>query len=175
MANIRRALPGDAEALAALKRETFRESFVDGGFRVAYPPDDLATFIAKSYALAVVAAELANPERASWVAEDETGRLLGYTQVGPCKLPHDEADAREGELYQLYVRGEAQGVGLGRALLDAALDHLAATRPGRVWLGVWSGNISAQRVYERRGFSKVGDYRFPVGTWLDEEFIFRRD
>ena len=77
-------------------------------------------------------------------------------------------------LYQLYVRNCAQGLGLGRALLDVALDHLATHRPGPVWLGVWSGNLKAQSVYEKRGFAKVGEYRFAVGSWFDEEFIFRK-
>ena len=102
------------------------------------------------------------------------GRLLGYAQVGPCKLPHPEVTADHGELYQIYVRREAQGLGLGKRLLAIALDHLAATRPGPVWLGVWSGNHKAQAVYRKIGFDKVGEYQFPVGAWRDEEYIFRR-
>jgi ribosomal protein S18 acetylase RimI-like enzyme len=66
---------------------------------------------------------------------------------------------------------EAQGLGAGRALLDAALEWLGGRR---IWLGVWSGNGRAQRVYEKRGFVKVGEYRFRVGETLDEELIFRR-
>ncbi|MFN7147173.1 MAG: GNAT family N-acetyltransferase, partial [Myxococcota bacterium] len=73
------------------------------------------------------------------------------------------------------VRREAQGARLGALLLDRALAHLAAHRPGPVWLGVWSGNHKAQAFYAGRGFAKVGDYRFAVGAWLDEELIFRRD
>jgi ribosomal protein S18 acetylase RimI-like enzyme len=100
--------------------------------------------------------------------------LLAYAHVGPCKLPHPEASPDAGELYQIYARTEAHGLGLGRQLLDVALDHLARTRPGPVWLGVWSGNLKAQAIYAARGFMKVGEYRFPVGNWFDEEFIFRR-
>lgn len=170
---LRRPGAGEAEALAALKLATFRETFVDGGFAIPYPPADLAVFERDSYAPAKVAAELADPERATWVAE-AGGRLAGYAQVGPCKLPHRDVAHAHGELYQLYVRGDAQGSGLGRLLLDAALDHLAAARPGPVWLGVWSGNIRAQAIYARRGFAHVGGYRFPVGSWYDDEFIFRR-
>jgi len=83
--------------------------------------------------------------------------------------------AEDAELYQLYILREAQGLKLGKALLATALDHLAATRPGPIWLGVWSGNVKAQAVYLAKGFSKVGDYRFKVGSWYDDEFIFRRD
>jgi len=173
MAQIRLARPDDAPALAGLKLASFRQTFLDEGFGIPYPPADLALFEATSYAEAVVAAEIADPGRRNWVAKRD-GRLIGYAQVGPCKLPHSEARPDHGELYQLYVLREAQGLKLGKALLDAALDHLAAARPGPVWLGVWSGNAKAQAVYAAKGFEKVGDYRFRVGSWYDEEYIFRK-
>jgi ribosomal protein S18 acetylase RimI-like enzyme len=169
---LRNARPEDAESVAALKLATFRETFVDS-FTIPYPPDDLAAFEAATYAPAQVAAELADPEHATWIAETD-GRMIGYAHVGPCKLPHPEVSPGAGELYQLYVRGEAQGLGFGGRLLTVALNHLARTRPGPVWLGVWSGNLHAQAVYAAHGFVKVGEYGFPVGKWRDEEYIFRR-
>jgi hypothetical protein len=54
------------------------------------------------------------------------------------------------------------------------LDHLAAMRPGPVWLGIWSGNVRAQAIYAACGFVPVGTYRFPVGSWFDDELIYRR-
>ena len=169
---LRPAQPDDVVRLAALKLETFRETFIDG-FAIPYPPADLALFEAASYSPAAVAGELADSGRMNWLVEAD-GRLLAYAQVGPCKLPHPEVKQGEGELYQIYVRSEAQGLGLGKQLLATALDHLAATRPGAVWLGVWSGNRKAQAVYRKIGFDKVGEYQFPVGSWRDEEYIFRR-
>ncbi len=100
MTMLRAALPADLPALAALKLRTFRETFGPDGFAIPYPAGDLARFEEESYAPARVAAELADPARATWVA-DEGGALVGYAQVGPCKLPHDEVRAGEGELYQL--------------------------------------------------------------------------
>jgi len=169
---IRPATPDDVEALAALKLATFRETFVEG-FAIPYPLEDLALFEQASYAPATIAAELANPDHATWVAE-AGAHLLGYAHVGPCKLPHPDVRPGAGELYQLYVRGKAQGMGLGGRLLTITLDHLEAVRPGPAWLGVWSGNLRAQAVYAARGFMRVGAYRFPVGDWFDDEFIYRR-
>jgi ribosomal protein S18 acetylase RimI-like enzyme len=175
MVQIRPARADDAPALAELKLTTFRQTFLEEGFGIPYPPADLAIFEADSYSEAAVAGDLANPARQTWVAEDETGRLIAYAQVGPCKLPHPEASTDHGELYQLYVRREAQGLKLGKRLLELSMDHLAKTRPGApVWLGVWSGNEKAQQVYLAKGFAKVGDYRFKVGSWYDEEYVFRK-
>ncbi len=171
---LRRATLADVAPLAALKLDTFRATFLDEGFGIPYPPADLAIFEAQSYGLPAIEAELADPELATFVAEAEGG-LLGYAKVGPCKLPHPEVKPGDGELGQLYLHRAAQGLGLGRRLMDMALAHLAAHRPGPVWLGVWSGNHKAQKFYHAYGFRKVGDYLFPVGDWRDEEFIFRRD
>lgn len=172
-ATIRRAAPGDADALSKLKIATFRETFVEG-FAIPYPPEEQALFEEASLSRGAVAAELADTGCATWIAGDGE-EMIGYATVGACKLPHPDALPGAGELRQLYLRAPAQGLGLGRDLLDMALDHLAITRPGPVWLGVWSGNLRAQHFYAARGFAKVGDYRFPVGrNWHDEEFIFRR-
>ncbi|RVT92476.1 GNAT family N-acetyltransferase [Sphingomonas crocodyli] len=170
---IRAARPEDAPALAALKLETFRQTFLTDGFAIPYPPADLAIFERDSYDPAVVAREIADPGRATWVAERD-GTLIAYAQVGPSKLPHPDVREGHGELYQLYALKSAQGLGLGGQLLDLTLNHLGETRPGPIWLGVWSGNLKAQAVYAKRGFSKVGEYEFPVGAWRDHEFIFRR-
>ncbi|MDY6925211.1 MAG: GNAT family N-acetyltransferase, partial [Pseudomonadota bacterium] len=35
-------------------------------------------------------------------------------------------------------------------------------------------NAKAQAMYAARGFEKVGEYQYPVGDWLDDEFILRR-
>lgn len=168
---LRPAHPRDTAALARLKLATFRETFVDE-FNIPYPPGELALFEEASYAPATVAAELADPARATWIAQSG-GRMVGYAQVGACKLPHPEVRPDAGELYQLYIEKAAQGSGVGRQLLGVALNHLSRTRPGPVWLGVWSGNRKAQDFYMRHGFAKAGDYRFLVGRhWYDDEFIF---
>ncbi|HZU64103.1 MAG TPA: GNAT family N-acetyltransferase [Novosphingobium sp.] len=169
---LRAARPADAPALAALKLACFRETFLEG-FAIPYPPADRALFEAASYGEGPVAAEIADPAHRTWVMEEEGGALVAYAHVGPAKLPHAEVAPGDGELYQLYLLRRVQGRGLGKVLLDHALDHLAAAG-APVWLGVWSGNLKAQHVYAGRGFAVVGGYQFPVGAWRDDELIMRR-
>jgi diamine N-acetyltransferase len=171
---LRPATAADVPALAALKLVCFRETFLDG-FGVPYPPADLARFETESYGEATIAAELANPSHMSWVCAAHDGALLAYAHAGPSKLPHAEVTPTSGELYQIYVRSAAQGMGLGRQLLATSLDWLATNYPGPLWLGVWSGNARAQAVYAAAGFRKVGDYHFMVGDHRDDEYIYRRD
>lgn len=74
-------------------------------------------------------------ERRVWVAQSGD-RLLGFA-------------AMEGQwLEQLYVDPEAQGRGVGRALLDAAKE----ASPGGLLLHVFTRNVRARRFYEAAGF-----------------------
>ncbi|MDE1916647.1 MAG: GNAT family N-acetyltransferase [Sphingomonadales bacterium] len=171
---IRLARAQDLAALSALKLICFRETFGPEGFDIPYPADDIARFEVDAYGLAKVSAELADRRECTWVVEDETGALVAYARVAPCKLPHDDVRDDDLELCQLYLRRSAQGAGLGKRLLDHALSWMEQRRPRSLWLGVWQGNLRAQHVYAGRGFAIVGDYRFAVGQWRDEEFIMRK-
>lgn len=169
---IRRAVPEDAPALADLGRETFIETFIEG-FAIPYPAEDLAAYIARVYAPGAYAARIADPAQAVWLA-GPAECPLAYAVAGPCGLPHSEAHPSDGELKLLYVRREAQGAGFGPVLLEAALTWLEREGPRPLWIGVWSGNTRAQKLYARRGFAKAGEYDFPVGRWIDREWILHR-
>jgi ribosomal protein S18 acetylase RimI-like enzyme len=169
-----RILPVESHHIPALS-ELAIASFVET-FGHLYPPEDLAAYLHKSYAEAALAAEVADAAQFWRIVFDETGRAAAYLQCGPVSLPHPEADpSREGELKRLYIHSDYQGRGLGRDLLNLALDHLnehygAAAQ----WIGVWSQNHKAQKLYISAGFEKVGDYLFAVGETRDEEFILRK-
>jgi len=153
--------------LTALGRETFTATFGH-----LYPPDDLAAFLDEAHTPGQYAAWARDPAYGLWVAE-RGGAAIGYALAGPNTLPHPDAAPGDGELKRIYVTRAAQGAGAGSRLLNAALDWL--TRPGRpLWIGVWSENHGAQKLYERHGFVKAGEYEFPVGRTRDREFILKR-
>ena len=163
---LRIASAADADTLSAIGRSTFSETFGH-----LYPPEDLAAFL-ENHAPDHYRTWLSDPAYRLWLAEKQ-GRVVGYALAGACKLPHPEVTPSCGELVRIYVSQEAQGAGAGSILLKATLDWLQT--PGRtLWIGVWSGNHGAQKLYGRHGFSKAGTYEFPVGETRDLEYILRR-
>jgi diamine N-acetyltransferase len=162
----------DAPALATLGRQTFIDTFVTG-FGIPYPADDLALFLDASFSPEATATKLKEPGAAWWVAERD-GALLAFANAGPNTLPHSDGRASHAELRRLYVSKAAQGLGLGTRLLTLSLDWMQAHTDGPLWIGVWSGNLKAQKLYAAHGFDKAGEYQYPVGRWLDDEFILRR-
>jgi GNAT superfamily N-acetyltransferase len=169
---IRAPSPADAEALGTLGRQTFIDTFVNG-FGIPYPTGDLEAFLHASFSAEATAAKLAESGAAWWVAERH-GALLAFANAGPNTLPHPDAQPSHAELRRLYVAKEAQGLGLGTKLLSVSLDWMEANTDGPLWIGVWSGNLKAQKLYAAYGFRKAGEYQYPVGAWLDDEFILRR-
>jgi len=165
---LRRATVDDAHTLSRLGSETFAQTFGD-----SYRPKDLDQFLQQSYSPASFAKALGQSVYQIWIAEHR-GVPIGYAQCGPCKLPHPEASPSHGELQRLYVLQEYHGCGVGTQLLNTALAELARAYPGPLWVGVWSENHGAQRLYARYGFEKVGEYGFPVGETIDREWILRR-
>lgn len=166
---LRRATIEDADTVSSLGARTFTETFAH-----LYPPEDLETFLAYAYGLERTRNDLAHPDKATWLLEDEDGEAIGYALAGPCDLPHDDVRPGDGELKRVYVLKSHQGGGRGSALLNTALDWLEKDGPRPLWIGVWSENFGAQRLYGRLGFAKVGEYHFPVGETRDLEFILRR-
>ena len=171
---IRPPVDTDAAALGVLGRQTFLDTFVaEDGFAIPYPADDLAAFLEASFSVEATRTKLAEPGAAWWVAE-RAGTLLAFANAGPNTLPHPEAAPGHAELRRLYVSRAAQGLGLGTRLLAVALEWMEANTDGPLWIGVWSGNLKAQKLYAAYGFEKAGEYQYPVGTWRDDEFILRR-
>ena len=62
------------------------------------------------------------------------------------------ADERTGEIYVIGVAPDAQGSGLGRALVVAGLERLARKRFGRAMLYVAADNDAAIGLYRSLGF-----------------------
>lgn len=162
----RPALAADAAALAKFAADTFVTTF-----GALYPPEDLATYLAKSYGEAIQRGELEDPAVATWLAFRGEA-LIGYAQAGPVdmKVAHALADR---ELYRLYVTAEAKGAGVAQALMDRIIDSARADRAEALWLSVWENNLRAQAFYKRYRFEHVGEHKFMVGGTADRDFIWR--
>ena len=196
---IRRATPADAEALSALSRTCFTQTFGH-----LYAPSDLDAFLDEAYAPDILLAELEDPDRATWLIFDDpsdedgdpspspaddpnapepqsqapassaTQAPIGYVTACPAHLPHPDVSPDDGEIQRLYILQGHQGGGRGTALLTTALEWLERDGPRTLWIGVWSENYGAQRFYARHGFEIVGEYSFMVGDHADHELITRR-
>ena len=72
--------------------------------------------------------------------------------------------ALDAHLEELYVVPERRGYGLGRALLEAAMDHARERGAARIDLNTSTNDVAAVRRYESVGFTNRE--RWPNGTTM---------
>ncbi|MGY6023154.1 N-acetyltransferase family protein [Streptomyces spinosirectus] len=134
---LRPASPADAEAVA----EIWREGWRDG--HLGHVPDVLvAVRTAESFA-----------ERTVERIGDTTVAVAGGAVVGFVMVVGDEAE-------QLYVATEHRGAGVAGALLGHAEKVVRDSGHERVWLAVATGNARARRFYERQGWVDEGAFNY---------------
>lgn len=165
-AGLRRAVPEDAPALAALAAEAFVAAFGH-----LYRPEDLAAFLAEERTVEAYREHLHDPRTRIALAENG-GDLAGYALIHwPSDFASESDASRPLALHQLYCAPAATGRGIGAALMDWALAEARALDCDAVQLSVYSENFAAQRFYARHGFSKIADIGFMVGAQRDAEFL----
>lgn len=103
-----------------------------------------------------------------WIARDRTGAIVGHVDLSGGRLITELHRAELG----MGIERPHRGIGLGAALLDAALTWARETGTLHwVELGVFSANPRARRLYERFGFEQIGTVpdRFRVdGVIIDD-------
>ncbi len=119
---LRRGDERDAPVVTALFRLSFRSSLPH--FPDLHTPEEDLAFFTKVAATSEL-----------WLAEDAAGSLAGFIAFKPGAVEH------------LYVHPSQQGRGIGRALLQVAMD---ANDELKLW--TFQDNDGARKFYERLGF-----------------------
>jgi ribosomal protein S18 acetylase RimI-like enzyme len=103
------------------------------------------------------------------------GAITGYVQLSDVRISIEGAGPSDQELFALYVGGEWQGRGIGKALLEAALAHERLRRAPRIFLDVWDANARAIGLYTRFGFKPAGRRDFAVeGRAVGSDLVMMR-
>ena len=158
---------GDAE-IQALSRVLV--DCVEGGASVSFmnplSPAKAAAFWSE------VGESAARGERLVLVAEDPSGAIMGTVQV---ILRQPENQPHRGDLAKMLVHRSARRRGVGEALLGAA--ESLARQAGKTLLVLDTASDSAERLYERGGWRRVGvipDYALsPDGALLPTTYYYK--
>src|ERR1044072_7254145 len=105
--NVRRASTEAAQSLAELGALTFAETFAKDN-----SPEDMAAYLADSFNVERLTAELNEPSSVLFVAEVD-GSAAGYAKIQAGEVPDGVEGERPVELVRLYVSQEWLGRGVG--------------------------------------------------------------
>ncbi len=160
---IRRALPDDAGAIAAVHVRSWQATYagmlpqehIDRrtvGLRTAQWKDFLRI-----------------GEHDAFVACDPPGTIVGFTSGGSSGEPVEGFDA---EIGTLYLLPEAQRRGIAKQLLHALSAALQAKGFQAAWVRVLSDNAPARRFYEKCGAEVVCETEEDIDGFIYREHFY---
>ena len=141
---IRRATAGDAAGIARVQAAAWMSAyagFIDPSKIAAKAENGLERWTAR----------VASDRALTWVACDEAGEVLGFVAAGRA----DETDLpseQTGCLFALYVDPERWSRGVGRGLLECAVEWMRGEGWTQAVLWVLVGNGRARAFYAKAGW-----------------------
>ena len=163
---LRTAQPSDSAAVAEVHVRSWQ-----GGYRGLLPGEYLDALRPEDRAHYYTFGD-PDPLKPATIVAIEAEAICGFATVGPSR---DRDDEGTGELLALYVDPHRWGLGIGRALIEAARDRLAHHGYENASLWVLSGNRRAERFYMIGGWEPDGTRRHDqIGGLRVTENRYRR-
>lgn len=143
--------------VAALSAATFYEAYVETD-----DPQDLARYVTEKFSVRSIRRELSDPAVTCYLGAARE-KFVGYLKIRRSEPPSCLAGRNLMEIERIYILSKYSGQGLGKALIDKALETAKEEGFDGVWLGVWDENLAAKDFYRKRGFVLAGEMPFEYG------------
>ena len=156
--------------LLELSRDTFIRNYAH-----LNEPVYFQQYLDKAFNLSQFEAEWADPlSLFYWTMVN--GEYAGY-----CKLMREaqvkgleDAGSQVLEIQRIYVDDRFQKLGLGKLMLQKALEIAQESNYEWIWLGVWENNHKAIAWYQSQGFEAFGEHTFWMGEDPQRDWLMKR-
>lgn len=165
---LRPAEEKDLTALLDFSRHTFHAAYAH-----LNAPEDFAAYMKNAFNENRIKNEHANPGSHFWLAEIEE-KIVGYIKVNFGEAQTDLYTDDGMEVERIYVSPEKQGHGIGKILMEKAMEIASEADMKYVWLGVWDKNPKAIKFYAREGFEEFGKHVFQIGSDAQTDILMQR-
>jgi diamine N-acetyltransferase len=157
---IKKCALSDSRELQEISYETFNETF-----KHQNSPENMKAYLEKAFNLEQLEKELSNINSQFYFVyfNDE---IAGYLKINTSEAQSEEMGDESLEIERIYVKQKFHKHGLGKFLLNKAVDMAKELDKKELWLGVWEKNENAIAFYKKMGFVQTGVHSFQMG---DEE------
>ncbi|MCK4976570.1 MAG: GNAT family N-acetyltransferase [Anaerolineales bacterium] len=166
--NIRQCSIADLDKLQSISYETYDETF-----RAMNSQETIDKYLQESFNKKKLFSELSNKDCKFYFLYSEN-ELAGYLKVNDTLAQTDINDANSIELERIYIKKEYKGKGLGKKLINFALQLAQEMKKDYVWLGVWEKNVDAISFYTKMEFYEAGQHSFRMGDELQNDLIMKK-
>ncbi|MDM5357034.1 GNAT family N-acetyltransferase [Peribacillus sp. RS7] len=158
--NIKKCTLEDSRKLQLISYETFNETF-----KHQNSPENMNAYLERAFNLKQLENELSNISSQFYFVYFNN-EVAGYLKVNTDDAQSEEMGAESLEIERVYIKKKFQKHGLGKYLLNKAIEIAMDRNKKKIWLGVWEKNENAIAFYKKLGFVQTGAHSFYMG---DEE------
>jgi diamine N-acetyltransferase len=155
----------DSRNLQEISYETFNETF-----KHQNSPENMNAYLERAFNLKQLEKELSNISSQFFFVYFNN-EVAGYLKVNTNDAQSEEMGDESLEIERIYIKNEFQKHGLGKYLLNKAIDIAMEHNKKKIWLGVWEKNDNAITFYKKMGFVQTGAHSFYMGNEEQIDFI----
>ena len=165
MIEIRKATHDDASLLASISSETFYDTYAEFNTKA-----DMDLFLKQHFDLEILKEEINKSGQEFWFLFLNND-LAGYIFLK--ENSHTDLPMEALEIARIYARKKYIGKGLGKKLMQTAIDQAKQKHKKVIWLGVWKQNPNAIQFYQKQGFEIFAEHTFLLGNDLQEDWVMK--
>ncbi|MDR4436380.1 GNAT family N-acetyltransferase [Bacillus tequilensis] len=166
--NIKKCSREDTKILQEISIETFNDTFKDQN-----SPENMKAYLESAFNLNQLEKELSNVYSQFFLVYFHH-EIAGYLKVNTNDAQSEEMGDESLEIERIYVKSHFQKHGLGKYLLNKAIEMAIKRKKKKIWLGVWEKNENAIAFYKKMGFVQTGAHSFDMGDEEQTDFIMAK-
>lgn len=158
----------DLNVLIDISRDTFIHAFEKQN-----NPEDFWNYINEAFNENAMIEQLLNKNSEFYFVYLKNV-LVGYFKLNKNEAQTEQFAKRSVELERIYVLKDFQNQGIGKHILEKAINIAKTNKATFIWLGVWDKNKNAVRFYELHGFKKFGSHAFYIGKDKQTDWLMKK-
>ncbi|WP_088035150.1 GNAT family N-acetyltransferase [Evansella clarkii] len=164
-ATIRKCTVADLQKLQEISTLTFNETFKEQN-----SPENMKAYVEKAFNLEQLEKEVLHPNSQFYFIFIKN-ELAGYLKVNTSDAQSEEMGEEAIEIERIYIINTFHKQGLGKELLNKAIEIAEKQNKKKIWLGVWEKNENAIAFYKKLGFVQTGAHCFYMGDEEQTDYI----
>ncbi|MFB9760893.1 GNAT family N-acetyltransferase [Ectobacillus funiculus] len=167
--DIKKCILEDSRKLQEISYETFSETF-----KHQNSSENMNAYLERAFNLKQLEKELSNISSQFFFVYFNN-EVAGYLKVNTNDAQSEEMGDESLEIERVYIKSKFQKHGLGKYLLNKAIEIALECNKKKIWLGVWEKNENAIAFYKKMEFVHTGAHAFYMGDEKQTDFIMTKE